>query len=165
MTPIPENPVASERRRADALVHLTNNRSNAFQADGYRGFTSRRNSAPSCHDRDIPPHPVHPQLHLHAALFTPNSPHPNPIHTWTLSPPVLAFACTLQHLQCLCKRAQRAAIPLRLTRTLMTQMQITELAPKLARASTTPRTRALPPLLMISLCSSFVIISASLVPG
>ena len=47
MTPVPENPVASERRRADALVHLTNNRSNAFQADGYRGFTSRRNSAPS----------------------------------------------------------------------------------------------------------------------
>ena len=49
------------------------------------------------------------------------------------------------------------------------QMQITELAPKLARASTTPRTRicarALPPLLTISLCSSFVIISASLVPG
>ena len=40
-------------------------------------------------------------------------------------------------------------------------MQITELAPKLAQASTTPRTRictrALPPLLMISLCSSFVI--------
>ena len=73
-----------------------------------------------CHDRDIPPHPVHPQSHLHAALFTPNSPHPNPIHTWTLSPPVLAFACTLQHLQCLCKRTRRAAIPLRLARTSLT---------------------------------------------
>ena len=47
MTPIPENPVASERCRADALTHLTNNRSNAFQADGYQGFTSRHNSAPS----------------------------------------------------------------------------------------------------------------------
>ena len=45
MTPIPKNPVASERRRADALTHLTNNRSNVFQADGYQGFTSRRNSA------------------------------------------------------------------------------------------------------------------------
>ena len=52
MTPVPENPVASERRQADALAHLTNNRSNAFQADGYRGFTSRCNSAlsstPAC---------------------------------------------------------------------------------------------------------------------
>ena len=47
MTPVPENPVASERRRADALAHLTNNRSNTFQADGYQGFTSHRNSAPS----------------------------------------------------------------------------------------------------------------------
>ena len=47
MTPIPKNPVASERRQADALAHLTNNRSNAFQADSYRGFTSRHNSAPS----------------------------------------------------------------------------------------------------------------------
>ena len=49
------------------------------------------------------------------------------------------------------------------------QMQIMELAPKLMRASATPRThvhtRALPPLLTISLCSSFVIILASLVPG
>ena len=53
MTPIPENPVASERHRADALAHLTNNRSNAFQADGYRGFTSHRNSAPS----STPTHP------------------------------------------------------------------------------------------------------------
>ena len=47
MTPVPENPVASERRWADAFMHLTNNRSNAFQADGYQGFTSCRNSAPS----------------------------------------------------------------------------------------------------------------------
>ena len=49
------------------------------------------------------------------------------------------------------------------------QMQIMELAPKLARANATPRTRvhtcALPLLLMISLCSSFVIISPSLVPS
>ena len=27
-----------------------------------------------CHDRDIPPHPVHPQSRLHAALSTLNSP-------------------------------------------------------------------------------------------
>ena len=47
MTPVPKNPVASERCWADALTHLTNNRSNAFQADCYQGFTSRRNSAPS----------------------------------------------------------------------------------------------------------------------
>ena len=46
------------------------------------------------------------------------------------------------------------------------QLQITE---KLAQVSATPRTRvcarALPPLLMISLCSPFVFISASLIPG
>ena len=39
-----------------------------------------------CHDCDIPPHPVHPQSRLHAALFALNSPHPNPIHIQTLSP-------------------------------------------------------------------------------
>ena len=47
MAPVPENPVASERRRADALANLTNNRANISQGDSYRGFTSRRNSAPS----------------------------------------------------------------------------------------------------------------------
>ena len=44
--------IASEKwclrwHRADALTHLTNNRSNAFQADSYRRFTSCHNSAPS----------------------------------------------------------------------------------------------------------------------
>ena len=58
-----------------------------------------------CHDRDIPPSPVHPQSRLHAALFALNSPRPNLIHLQTLPPPVLAFACTLQHLRRLCKRA------------------------------------------------------------
>ena len=76
-----------------------------------------------CHDCDIPPHPVHPKSRLHAALFALNSPHPNPIHIWTLSPPVLAFACTLQHLRRLCKRARRAAIPLRLARTSLTNRE------------------------------------------
>ena len=76
-----------------------------------------------CHDCDIPPSPVHPQSRLHAALFALNSPHPNPIHTQTLSPPVLAFACTLQHLRCLCKRARRAAIPLRLAQTSLTNRE------------------------------------------
>ena len=28
----------------------------------------------NCHDRDIPPSPVHPQSRLHTALFTLNSP-------------------------------------------------------------------------------------------
>ena len=65
----------------------------------------KQNVLPGCHDRDILPHPVHPYSHLHAALFTPNSPHPNPIHTQTLSPPVLTFTCTPQHLRRLCKRA------------------------------------------------------------
>ena len=45
MTPIPKNPVASERCWADALAYLTNNRSNAFQANSYRGFTCHHNSA------------------------------------------------------------------------------------------------------------------------
>ena len=76
-----------------------------------------------CHDRDIPPNPVHPQSCLHAALFALNSPHPNLIHIQTLSPPVLAFACTLQHLRRLCKRARRAAIPLRLARTSLTNRE------------------------------------------
>ena len=58
-----------------------------------------------CHDRDIPPHPVHPQSRLHAALFALNSPHPNLIHIQTLSPPVLTFMCILQHLRHLCKCA------------------------------------------------------------
>ena len=66
---------------------------------------------------------MHPQSHLHAALFTLDSPWPNLIHTWTLSPPVLTFACTLQHLRCLCKRARRAAIPLRLARTSLTNRE------------------------------------------
>ena len=66
---------------------------------------------PCCHDHDIPPHPVHPQSCLHAALFTLNLPHPNLIHIQTLSPPVLVFACTLQHLRHLCKRTQRDATP------------------------------------------------------
>ena len=46
-----------------------------------------------CHNRDIPPHPVHPQSRLHVALFALNSPHPNPIHTWTLSPLSLSSRC------------------------------------------------------------------------
>ena len=58
-----------------------------------------------CHDHDIPPHPVYPQSHLHADLFALNSPHPNLIHIQTLLPLVLAFMCTLQHLQHLCKHA------------------------------------------------------------
>ena len=77
----------------------------------------------SCHDHDIPPSPVHPQLHLHTALFTLDSPWPNPIYTWTLSPPVLAFACTLRHLRCLCNHAWCAAIPLCLTQTLLTNCE------------------------------------------
>ena len=76
-----------------------------------------------CHDCDIPPHPVHPQSRLHTALFALNSPHPNPIHIQTLLPPVLAFACILQHLRRLCKRARRAAIPLRLARTSLTNRE------------------------------------------
>ena len=31
-------------------------------------------STSDCHDRDIPPSPVHPQSRLHAALFTLNLP-------------------------------------------------------------------------------------------
>ena len=128
-----------------------------------------------CHDCDIPPSPVHPQSRLHAALFALNSPHPNPIHIQTLLPPVLTFACTLQHLRRLCKHARRAAIPLRLARTLLTNREHSRPIANhgtrsAARASkhnsrTRVHARALPLLLMISLCSSFVIISASLVPG
>ena len=76
-----------------------------------------------CHDRDIPPSPVHPQSRLHAALFALNSPHPNPIHIQTLSPPVLAFVCTLQHLRRLCKHARRDATPFRLARTSLTNRE------------------------------------------
>ena len=119
-----------------------------------------------CHDRDIPPHPVHPQSRLHAALFALNSPHPNPIHIQTLSPPVLTFACTLQHLWCLCKHAWCDATPFQLAQTSLTNCEhsrpnaITELAPKLTQASTTPRTcvhtrMPLPPLLLISSLFSF----------
>ena len=128
-----------------------------------------------CHDRDIPPSPVHPQSRLHAALFALNSPHPNLIHTWTLSPPVLAFACILQHLRRLCKRARRDAIPFRLARTSLTNREHSRPIANhgtrsAARASkhnsrTRVRARALPLLLTISTCSSFVFISASLVPG
>ena len=80
-----------------------------------------------CHDCDIPPSPVHPQSRLHAALFTLNSPWPNLIHTWTLLPPVLTFVCTLQHLQCLCKRTRRDATPFRLARTSLTNHEHSQL--------------------------------------
>ena len=128
-----------------------------------------------CHDRDIQPHPVHPQSHLHTALFALNSPHPNPIHIQTRLPPVLAFACILQHLRRLCKHARRAAIPLHLARTSLTNREHSRSnanhgTRSQARVSkhnsrTRVRARALPLLLTISPCSSFVFISASLVPG
>ena len=63
------------------------------------------------------------QLHLHAALFALNLPHPNPIHIQTLLPPVLTFACTLQHLQHLCKHARCDATPFRLTWTSLTNRE------------------------------------------
>ena len=66
--------------------------------------------SPSCAPPVAPTHsPVRPEL-----APSQSDPHPDPFA------PVLAFACTLQHLRCLCKRTRRAAIPLRLARTLLT---------------------------------------------